>query len=293
MRAPLAPASRLLPLFLASFLGSGCQKHEAAAANEPAIRLGLLPHVDAATELREQANFAVYLEGATGAHVDMNIGKSYATMVDAICGGEDDVVQLGGLTYLQAADRCGVVPIVQRDIDQSFHSLFITPADSPIHSLKDLAGHSFAFGSPDSTSGHLMPAYFMGKEGVDPAIAAKAIYSGGHDKTAAQVAAKKVDAGALSESVFNKLVAEGKLDPKAVRVFYTTPAYVDDVWVARKDLDPKVKEKFAKALIALSAADPEQKAILEKFGAKSFVAANDSSYGALRTAAVEQGLLKK
>ncbi|HEY2516687.1 MAG TPA: phosphate/phosphite/phosphonate ABC transporter substrate-binding protein, partial [Polyangiaceae bacterium] len=204
MRAPLAPASRLLrspyvKALLPFFFAFGCQKHEVAAANEPSIRLGLLPHVDAATELREQAPFAVYLEGATGAHVDMNIGKSYASMVDAICGGEDDVVQLGGLTYLQAAERCGVVPIVQRDVDQTFHSLFITAADSPIHALKDLAGHSFAFGSPDSASGHLMPAYFMAKEGVDPAVTARAVYSGGHDKTAAQVAAKKVDAGALSE----------------------------------------------------------------------------------------------
>ncbi|HEY2518222.1 MAG TPA: PhnD/SsuA/transferrin family substrate-binding protein, partial [Polyangiaceae bacterium] len=75
--------------------------------------------------------------------------------------------------------------------------------------------------------------------------------------------------------------------------FYQTPAYVDDVWVARKDLDAKVKDKFAKALTALNAGDPEQKGILERFGAKSFVAANDAAYGALRTAAAEQGLLKK
>jgi ABC-type phosphate/phosphonate transport system substrate-binding protein len=48
----------------------------------------------------------------------------------------------------------------------------------------DLKGHSFAFGDVNSTSGHLMPAYYKRAANVDPGILAKALYTGGHDATA-------------------------------------------------------------------------------------------------------------
>jgi phosphonate transport system substrate-binding protein len=272
-------------------LAVGCHKQDTAAPAGPSLRVGLLPQIDPATEMRDQTPFAVYVESATSSSVDLVIGKTYASMVETLCAGGDDVAQLGGLTYLQAAKRCGAEPLVQRDVDKTFHSVFVTAADSPIQSLKDLAGHSFTFGSPDSGSGHLMPAFFMREAGVDPAVVKGAQYSGAHDKTLVAVATKKVDAGAMSETVFKKMIAEGKVDPKSVRVFYTSPPFVDNVWVARKDLDPKVKDAFTKALLALDGANPEQRAILDKFGAGKFAKASDAEYTALRAAAVDAGLL--
>ena len=79
-------------------------------------------------------------------------------------------------------------PLVQRDRDQAFHSLFITHAGSPIRSLADLKDKQFAFGDVNSTSGHLMPEYFMRQQGVDPDVIARALYTGGHDATALAVA---------------------------------------------------------------------------------------------------------
>jgi len=138
---------------------------------------------------------------------------------------------------VQSSKRAGVKPLAQRDRDRNFHSQFVTQPGSPIQSLSDLKGRSFAFGDVNSTSGHLMPEYFMRENKVDPEVIAKAIYTGGHDATLLAVANGKVDAGALDEAVFQRMTSQGKVDPAKVRVFWTTPPFFDYVWVARKGLD--------------------------------------------------------
>jgi phosphonate transport system substrate-binding protein len=81
------------------------------------------------------------------------------------------------------------------------------------------------------------------------------------------------------------------LKPGAVRVFYTTPAFFDYVWVANKNLDPKIATAFADSMKKLSPNQPEQKVLLDLLNAKSYVAANDADYGKLRDAAKSAGLL--
>jgi phosphonate transport system substrate-binding protein len=138
-----------------------------------------------------------------------------------------------------------------------------------------------------------MPAHFMRKEGVDPAVLDQAIYTGGHDATALAVGERRVDAGALDEAVWERLVREGKVDPAKVHVFWTTPAFVDYLWVARKDLDPAVAKKIADAFLALDQTRPEDKRILDLLSAKGrFVKVDPAAYAVLRDAAVREGLLK-
>src|SRR6185503_9061208 len=213
-------------------------------------------------------------------------------VVEAIANDQVDIAYLGGFTYVQASKRSGVVPLVQRERDREFHSLFITHKDSGINSLSDLKGRRFAFGDVNSTSGHLMPEYFMREAHVDPEVISNAIYSGGHDATALAVANKKVDAGALDETVYQKMVADGKLDAKQVKVFYTTPPFFDYIWVARKTLDPGIAESFSSAMLKLHADDVSHKVILDLLNATSYVKAEDRNYDKLRQAATDAGLLK-
>jgi phosphonate transport system substrate-binding protein len=252
----------------------------------------MIPTNDPGKMLRDSEPLIAYLEKETGAKVKITIPTNYAAVVEAIANDQVDIAYFGGFTYVQAARRSGVVPLVQRDIDQNFHSLFITNPETGIKSLADLKGHSFAFGDVNSTSGHLMPEYFMRQANVDPEVIAKAIYTGGHDATALAVANKKVDAGALDETVYQKMVKDGKLDPKKAEVFYTTPPFLDYVWAARKGLDSKLAEAFANAVLKLDANDPSRKSILEFLRATKYVRANDSDYDRLRQAAKEAGLLK-
>src|SRR5262245_27298291 len=199
-------------------LMAGCTSTKNGAET---LRLSMIPTTNPGKIIRESKPFIDYIEKETGAKVELNVPTNYAAVVQAIAIDRVDIAYLGGLTYVQASARAGVVPLVQREKDQTFHSLFITQRDSAIHSLGDLKGHTFAFGDVNSTSGHLMPAYFMLQEGVDQAVIDKAIYTGGHDATALAVANKKVDAGAMDEQVFARMIMEGTISESQVRVFYT------------------------------------------------------------------------
>ena len=263
-----------------------------AAAGAPTLRLSMIPTTDPGKMLRDSGPLIDYLEREVGARIDMTVPLNYAAVVEAIINDKVDIAHFGGFTYVQASARGGVRPLVQRLQDQQFHSLFITQPDSPIHALTDLRGHSFAFGDVNSTSGHLMPEYFMRQARVDAQVIARATYTGGHDATALAVANKKVDAGALDELVFKRLVQDGRITASQVRIFYTTPPFMDYVWAVRKTLAPAVAERFAQALLRLDPARRQDRPILDFLSATRYVRATDASYDRLRHAARDAGLLQ-
>jgi phosphonate transport system substrate-binding protein len=268
-----------------------CNRSEPSPAGAPVLRVSMIPTTTADKMLRESEPLRTYLEHATGARVELTIPLNYAAVVEAFGAGKVDIAYFGGFTYVQAHQRFAAKPLVQRDRDQAFHSLFITQADSPIAGLADLAGKQFAFGDVNSTSGHLMPEYFLRKANVDPAVITGAIYTGGHDATALAVANHKVDAGALDEAVYGKLVKDGVLAPK-LKIFYTTPPFFDYVWAARPALDAALADKFAQAMLALDAQNPQHQPVLALLQATHYVAATDANYAPLREAAIAAGLLK-
>lgn len=277
----------VLSMFLLVVTGCGQNK-----GKRPTLRLSMIPTTDPGKIVRESQPFVDYLQRETGAKVELTVPTNYAAVVEAFSNNRVDVAYFGGFTYVQASARAGAIPLVQRERDQAFHSLFITQADSYIRSLGDLNGHSFAFGDVNSTSGHLMPAYYMRQQGVPRIVIDGAIYTGAHDATALAVANKKVDAGAIDELVFARMVKEGKLSESQVRVFYTTPSFFDYVWAGRTGLDRETVEAFVNAMLKLDAGNPEQKAILQLLNASKYVRAEDSSYDRLRQAARDSGLLK-
>jgi phosphonate transport system substrate-binding protein len=273
-----------------TLLAMGCSHTQPASRS--VLRVSMIPTTDPGKILRESKPFVDYLEKQTNSKIELTIPTNYAAVVEAMSSDRVDIAYLGGFTFVQASARAGAIPLVQRERDQNFHSLFITQPKSPIRSLGDLNGHSFAFGDVNSTSGHLMPAYFMQRQGVDKAVIDKAIYTGGHDATALAVANGKVDAGAMDELVFARMIKEGKLDESHVRVFYTTPPFFDYVWAARQGLDPAVAKAFANAMLSLDPGNAEQKAILDLLSATKYVTAENSSYDPLRQAAKYAGLVK-
>jgi phosphonate transport system substrate-binding protein len=266
---------------------AGCSSNPAP---QPKLRISMIPTTDPSKALRENQPLLAYWAKQTGRTPELTIPTDYAAVVEALANDKVDIAYLGGFTYIQASARAEVKPLVQRSIDQQFHSVFITPAGSKIHSLADLRGH-FVFGDVNSTSGHLMPLYYMQQEKVDPEVIKNASYSGGHDATALAVANGKAEAGAMDEQVYKTMTANGQLKPGAVRVFYTTPPFFDYVWVANKNLDPKMASAFANSMKALSPDQPDQKALLDLLNAKGYVTANDADYGKLRDAAMAAGLL--
>src|SRR5215469_3212264 len=186
---------------LITLLAVGCQSGRTSGSSV-VLRVAMIPSTDPGKIVRESQPLVNYLEKKTGSRVELVVPISYAAVVEAIANDRVDVAYLGGFTFVQASQRAGVRPLVQRERDQNFHSVFITQPGSGINSLADLKGHSFAFGDVNSTSGHLAPAYYMREAGIDPSALAKTLYSGGHDATALAVANAKVDAGAMDELVY-------------------------------------------------------------------------------------------
>src|SRR5262249_12245999 len=245
--------SILSMMLLAAFsLLFGCNtSNPSSVSSSRTLRLSMIPNTDPGKILRENQPLIAYLEKETGAKVELSVPTNYAGVVIANAKAQVDIAFFGGFTYVQVEGRAGVKPLVQRERDQNFHSLFITQPDSGINSLADLKGHPFAFGDVNSTSGHLMPKYFMREAKVDPEVIAKAVYTGGHDATALAVANNRVAAGAMDEAVYQRMVKEGKLDSKRVRVFYTTPPFLDYVWAARRGLDAQLAGSFSTAMLKL------------------------------------------
>ena len=257
------------------------------------LRVSAIPD-EAPTELiRKFKPLGEYLEQQLGMPVKFTPVSDYAAVVESLASDRLDLAWLGGFTFVQTRLKTGdAIPLVQREQDEQFTSKFIT-ADPEVKSLADLKGKTFAFGSVSSTSGSLMPRYFMLKDGIEPEQYFKRIaYSGAHDATAAWVEAGKADAGVLNASVWDKLVAAGKVDTAKVRVISTTPPYYDYNWTVRGNLDPALVEKIKAAFLALDPANPEHKAILDLQAASRFIETKPENYAGIEEAARAAGLLK-
>ena len=278
-----ALASFLVP----SFIGP-------AAAQENVLRVSAIPD-EAPTELqRKFAPLGKYLEKETGMKVSFVPVSDYAAVVESLATKKLDLAWLGGFTFVQAKIRTNgtAIPIIQREEDAKFTSRFIT-ADSSIKALTDLKGKTFAFGSPSSTSGHLMPRFFLQQAGIAPDKDFKNVaFSGAHDATVAFVGAGKADAGVLNASVWDKLVEAKKVDTDKVRVFATTPPYFDYNWTVRGDLDPALVKKLAEAFLKLDPKHPEHAEIMQLQRASKFIPTKRENYDGIEKAAQSAGLLK-
>ena len=174
-----------------------------------------------------------------------------------------------------------------------FTSKFIANADAGINALADLKGKNFSFGSVSSTSGHLMPRYFLQQNKLSPEKDFKRVaFSGAHDATALQVESGKVEAGVLNASVWDKMVQEKKVDTAKVKVIYTTPTYFDYNWTVRGDLDAALIKKLTDAFLKLDPKNPAHKEILDLQRASRFIPTNADNYKGIESAAREAGLLK-
>lgn len=265
-----------------------------AAESLQELRVSAIPDENPSELMRIYTPFAEYLSKELKLKVTYTAVVDYAATVEGLAAKKLDMVWYGGFTYVQARKRTGdAVPLVSREEDLNFHSKFITRKDTAITKLADLKGKTFSFGSVSSTSGHLMPRYFLLQNGINPERDfAKFSFSGAHDATALWVESGKVDAGALNEAVWDKLVQTRKVDTSKVVVFWTTPPYVDYVWTVRGDLDKGLQERIASALVKLDYRMPEDKRLLDLHRTKKYVRVKPEDFKPTEEAAIAAGLLK-
>jgi len=258
------------------------------------LRLSAIPDENPQEMLRIYSPFADYLSKEIGIPVKFTPVVDYAATVEGLAANRLEMVWYGGLTSVQAAKQAkGAHRVIMRKEDAQFKSYFITRKDTGIKDLKDLKGKTFAFGSVSSTSGHLMPRYYLLKNGINPEKDfSKFSFSGAHDATAAWVESGQVDAGALNFLVWDKLVESKKVDTSKVIIFWTTPPYVDYVWMVRAGVNKATVDKITKAFLKLDYNKPDDKKLLDLHRTKGYIVAKDADWKSIEEAALAAGLLK-
>lgn len=265
---------------------------------------GAIPDQDPEKLQRLYSKLADYLTKELGVPVQYKPVTDYTAAVTAFKVGDLDLVWFGGLTGVQARLQVpGAEAIAQRDIDEKFHSVFIANKSSgltPIQDLKGLTalkGRTFTFGSESSTSGRLMPQYFLQQAGMSlNDFKGQPGFSSSHDATIKLVEAGTYDAGVLNEQVWGDRVKAGEVNLDKVVVLWQTPAYYDYHWV----INPQVKQRYGEdfpqkvqaALVKLDPKVPEQKQILDLFGAQKFIPTQNANYAKIEAVGREIGKIK-
>lgn len=265
--------------------------HTTGTEKPSPLRVGLVPNQNPETIKAQYASFKTYLEKALGIPVELFVGSDYPGVVTAMTTDKLDLAYFGGLTYLQAREQSEVYPIVTEvdrfTNDRTYYSVIIVPADSPVQKVEELKGKTFAFGDVASTSGSLYPRIMLDQAGLKvPGDFKEVKYTGGHDATALSVQNGSIDAGGLEERILQRLIDQGKIDPKKIRIIKRSEGIMGYPWVVRSKLDKDYVEKIINAFINIK--DPE---LLKLMRAENYTKVNASDYNYAREQAIRLGLL--
>jgi phosphonate transport system substrate-binding protein len=264
------------------------------------LRIGAIPDQDPEVLQRLYGTVADSMATALDLDVEYRPVTDYGAAVSLFRTGDLDLVWFGGLTGVQARLQTpGAEPIAQRDIDERFTSVFVVNAGTGLSASDDLTALAplrFTYGSETSTSGRLMPAYFLQEAGVDPeGFPGGPGFSGSHDATLALVASGSYQAGVLNSQVWTSRSEEGGIDPAVVRYTETAP-YHDYHWllgpqaagrIGADDLGDRLVDYFT----ALSADDPADAEVLELFGAGAFGPTEVANYDQIEEIGRDLGLV--
>jgi phosphate/phosphite/phosphonate ABC transporter binding protein len=246
-----------------------------------------------------------YLRGQ-GLMTEYVLYSSYPALVDALVAGHIDIAWNTPLAYLQAKERLGGQCLVlgMRNSDMGFSTVFIARADSSIHSLGDVKGTRFALGSRDSSHAAILPVHFLREAGLDPDKDLNLVRFdadiGKHDDTGTSeqdvvraVTEGSAEAGAISKATWDAFVANGSIDPRSLRVFWTSHGYSHCNFTARARLAASLAERFTKAIEAMDYNDPKWKQIMNLEGLTRWMPGSTEGYDELEREARRLDMLSE
>ena len=264
---------------------------------EPVFTFTAIPDQDE-TQLQQRFDkIARYLEGQLNVPVRYIPVKSYSAAISAFRNNQVQLAWFGGLSGVQARRLVeGSEAIAQGYEDQFFKTLFIANYHTQLpklsHLPSELSDYTFVFGSKGSTSGRLMPEFYLRqKYHKAPVSLFKRVgFSGDHSRTISLVQSGAYDLGAVNYKVWERELADGNINIEKVSVIWETPTYSDYQWTLRGDVAKQwgsdFKQKITHALLTLD--DPE---LLESFPRSRFVKAQSSDYQAIYDIAKAIGII--
>lgn len=280
----LAAASLLM--FLAS-----------ATASAQTLVFTAIPDEDETKLVERFRGIADYLSGELDVDVRYIPVKSYAAAISAFRNNQVQLAWFGGLSGVQARELVpGSEAIAQGVEDKAFYSHFIAHKSTGLDEMESLSdelrGKTFTFGSKGSTSGRLIPEYYVREAfGESPEeVFSRVGFSGNHTRTLRLVEAGTYDVGAINFSVWDKEMENNNIDTDAVKVIWTTPSYPNYQWTIRGDVDERFGEGFSQrvqeALLAMD--DPE---LLESFPRSGFIPVSNDAYEPIRVVGKQIGII--
>ena len=302
--APTKVVKRL-SIVAASFLILSLSGNQSKGQKNNNLNIGAIPDQNPQSLNRLYKLLANELSKQLNVPVNYIPVTNYPAAVSAFRTGSLDFVWFGGLTGVQARlMRPGSKVVAQRDIDKNFQSVFIANTESKIPKIKStsdlklLKGKRFTFGSESSTSGRLMPEFFLLKAGVKTKDfkGGFAGFSGSHDATIALVQSGSYQAGALNKQVWDSNLNSKRINSSRVKVIWVTPKYQDYHWLAQGDLDERFGKGFTNklknAVIGFRKTSKSQAKILNLFGANRFIPAYNDSYQQIEAIGRKLGKIK-
>jgi len=282
-------AMRTLALVCIAALGLVAAPHVAHA--QQTLSFSAIPNQDETYLLERFNKVAAYLQKELGIPVKYVPVKTYPAAVTAFKNSNVQLAWFGGLTGVQARLAVpGSIAIAQGEEDTAFVTYFIAHSSTGLKEKATLGdevkGKTFTFGSKGSTSGRLMPEYYLRQIfKTDPEkIFSRVGFSGDHTKTIELVSSGAYEIGALDFTVYEAALKAGKVDTSKVSIIWKTPPFPDYNWSIRGDADTIFGAGFTKkvqdALLKMS--DPE---LLSTFPRKKFIPATNKDYQAVEDTA--------
>lgn len=264
------------------------------------LKIAFISYANPQQVMQDTKAVAAWLEPLVGVPIKSFVTLDYGSAIEAMRGSQADLAFVDPLAFMMAHEQIGAQPLlleVYSSGKPTYYSSIWVRKDSGIKALGDLKGKTIAFADQIDMSGHLLPREIFVREGLlsdkaKPGDFFKQVYfSGGDEQAVASVLNKFVDAAGVSQYAFMLLRSEDRDQITAIANSVPSPAHLV---MARKGLDPKLRERFKQALLALDSAEREDKIILSKlYGVQGFVEAKLADFGEVARIAARYGFVKK
>lgn len=258
--------------------------------NDGTVRFGVEPYESTARLLPVYTDLANLIGQKIGCKVELYVATSYNAEIEAMRNNKLEFGQFGPLGYVlahQVGNAQAVAGFSGEDGQPAnYFASIVTWPGSGIKVIADVKGRSFAYSDPASTSGHLFPAYGLGKNGIDPDHGVKALYAGSHTASFEAIRNHKVEAGELNSEEVASAKLHNEYDPAAYVTLWKSQPIPQDPFAIRGDLPADFKTKLTGVLQHLDfheLPEVDQKFLAANEGAAlKTVPQTDSAYDQIR-----------
>ncbi len=252
----------------------------AISGTQETLVLGIHPYLSS-TELHKRFGpLAEYLGKELGRPVEIRVDSSYDSHVESVATGQVDIAFMGPAAYVKLVDKYGKVSVLgcfETTAGRTFTGVIFVKKDSPIKSLAQLKGKSFAFGQAASTMTNLVPRFMLLEAGVDLSDLGQAEFLTNHDNIVLGVLAGRYDAGAVKDDIYNQYEQQG------LQILAVSDPMPDHIFVARPGLSEDMARKISGVLVSLKSSEEGRRSLASiQKNLLALVPGKNSDYDPLR-----------